>query len=129
MFVLTLLVWLSAHAMFWDCVGSIPVVSFFKDFYMLKPFLAVLALLMVLVLCAVVVPSVVQPVMVISFCFSLLKALTVIAVARFALAYLDARLGVDVNCWLKSRASDDNKAVYFSVRFAAVFVVFGFVMA
>ena len=96
---------------------------------MFKPFLAVLALLMLLVLSAVVVPSVVQPVMVISFCFSLLKALTVVAVARFALAYLDARAGVDVNWWLKCKAGSNDKAVYFSVRFAAVFVVFGFVMA
>ena len=96
---------------------------------MIKPLLTVLASLILLLVGTFVAPSVVTNVMVISFSFGLLKAFTVIAAARFALAYLDSRIDFDVNGWVKFKANNDNKAMYFSYRFAAVFVVFGFIMA
>lgn len=96
---------------------------------MIKPFITVLGLFICLLISSYFAPSIVTPVMVISFSFSLLKAVTVIAVARFVLSYLDTRTGIDVNGWVKYRASNDNRAVYFSTRFAAVFIVFGFIMA
>lgn len=96
---------------------------------MIKPFLTVLALYALLLVSTLVAPDVVTPVMLVSFSFGLLKAATVIAVARLVLAYLDKRLEFDVNGWLKYRTSNDNKALYFSIRFASVFIVFGFIMA
>lgn len=64
-----------------------------------------------------------------SFVLSLIKAVTVIAAARLALAYFDERAGINVNNWLRNTANGNQKAVYFSARFFVVVLVFGFVVA
>jgi hypothetical protein len=94
----------------------------------IAPLITVVTLLLLMPAFNYFAPEIVKTAMIVSFCFSLLKALTVLAVARLALTYLDNRLGVNVNEFFKN-ACDKHKATYFSARFSSVFVVFGFIMA
>jgi len=95
----------------------------------IAPLMTIMTLLLLMFITSQLAPSIVTASMLISFCFSLLKVLTVLAVARLALTYLDNRLGMSVNEFIRSTANAHDKAMYFSARFVAVLFVFGFIMA
>lgn len=95
----------------------------------IAPFITVISLFLLMPVFNYFAPEIVTTAMIVSFGFSLLKALTVLAAARLALTYLDQRLNMCANKFIRSTANADQKAMYFSVRFIAVFVVFGFIVA